>query len=228
VTPTPFLAARTTDPGRPSGRRVLAVLALTAAAGVALAGCSGSPAAGGTGSPAAATAGATAASAASATAAASAAAATAAADGSGGSGGTWPVARCSMLTKSQAGELLGSTVTKTLAGPATSEAGMRKIDGCYYRAGTSSLGYDVLELTGATLDHALSAVRGAPRRPGMETFDPGLGTASIGVVIKLPKGTSVIVHAGDGNRLVSSSVSMPSAAAARTAAVAAVRSLLRG
>lgn len=135
-------------------------------------------------------------------------------------------ATCSMLSRTAAAKLLGSTATGRADArqwpPGTSE-----LDGCLYLASSgASLQYVVWSTQGGT-----AATVTPPPVPGnapVQHFNPGIGQSSTGMVISTGGRITAEVSAfgKDKGRLVQVTTTAPDAAVARRAATKATQTLL--
>jgi hypothetical protein len=137
-------------------------------------------------------------------------------------------ATCTLLTASRAAQLVGGAIGPGVPDHRLGAGGERELDGCSYTGGGGlRLGYVVWQLsssgTRATVQQGLP-----PRVVGVQTFAPGVGTASAGTVMKTGPVTSAQVNAVRQERLVQVGVTAGTADAARAAATGAARLLIGG
>ena len=136
---------------------------------------------------------------------------------------------CSLLTKPQAAQVLGGAVIKTMPGAANAGAGMKKIDGCYYKAAKTSVSDAVVDLGPISPSEAIAAARARmPRDSALRPFEPGLGGQSLGVTGALGTGFIAIVHIATGHRLSSVTAAAKSAAEAKRIALDTATILIGG
>lgn len=141
--------------------------------------------------------------------------------------------RCSMIDQPTAAAILGFSTQPGLSSSAgSSDATMKKIDGCMYQNLTSgSLGYDVAQVDAQLGQAMVGAAKARMSAAGaaVTAFDAGIASA-IAFTMRLPKGVDSQITAQSGDLFISvaSTRKDGDVAKSRAAAIAAMQHLIAG